>query len=42
MSRAEILVSGQAVEADLRAEDLADGFLVGNSVRGLVLAEKAD
>ncbi len=34
--RAELLESGQAVEADLRAADLADGFLVGNSVRGLV------
>lgn len=36
--RAELLASGQAVEADLRGEDLADGFLVGNSVRGLVAA----
>ncbi|WP_417610995.1 aminodeoxychorismate synthase component I [Parasphingorhabdus sp.] len=36
--RAELLASGQAVEADLRAEDLADGFLLGNSVRGLVEA----
>lgn len=34
--RAELLESGQAVEADLRAEDLADGFFVGNSARGLV------
>jgi len=34
--RAELLASGQAVEADLRAGDLADGFLLGNSVRGLV------
>jgi para-aminobenzoate synthetase/4-amino-4-deoxychorismate lyase len=40
--RAELLENGQAVEADLRAEDLADGFFVGNSVRGLVLAEMAD
>lgn len=37
--RAELLESGQAVEADLRAEDLAGGFLVGNSVRGLVGGE---
>ena len=37
--RAELLESGQAVEADLRAEDLAGGFLVGNSVRGLVAGE---
>ena len=34
--RAQLLEEGRAVEADLRAEDLADGFLVGNSVRGLV------
>ncbi|MFT5331070.1 MAG: para-aminobenzoate synthetase/4-amino-4-deoxychorismate lyase [Parasphingorhabdus sp.] len=40
--RAELLDSGQAVEADLRAEDLADGFLVGNSVRGLVTAVVSD
>jgi para-aminobenzoate synthetase/4-amino-4-deoxychorismate lyase len=39
--RAELLESGQAVEADLRAEDLTGGFLVGNSVRGLVSAETA-
>ncbi len=39
--RAELLESGQAVEADLRAEDLAGGFLVGNSVRGLVQGEVA-
>ena len=37
--RAELLESGQAVEADLRAEDLAKGFMVGNSVRGLVAAD---
>jgi para-aminobenzoate synthetase/4-amino-4-deoxychorismate lyase len=37
--RAELLECGQAVEADLRAEDLAGGFLVGNSVRGLVGGE---
>ena len=37
--RAELLESGQAVEADLRVEDLVGGFLVGNSVRGLVGAE---
>ncbi|MEO9601650.1 aminodeoxychorismate synthase component I [Parasphingorhabdus sp.] len=36
--RAELLESGQAVEADLRAADLAGGFFVGNSVRGLVAA----
>lgn len=37
--RAELLESGQAVEADLRAEDLEGGFLVGNSFRGLVQGE---
>ena len=40
--RAELLESGQAVEGDLRAEDLADGFFVGNSVRGLVGAMVAE
>ncbi|CAO1654736.1 aminodeoxychorismate synthase component I [Parasphingorhabdus sp. NYA22] len=40
--RAELIESGQAVEAELRAEDLAGGFLVGNSVRGLVRGEVAD
>ncbi len=33
--RGELLERGQAAEADLRVEDLADGFLAGNSVRGL-------
>jgi len=37
--RAELLESGRAVEADLTADDLAGGFLVGNSVRGLVAGE---
>jgi len=37
--RAELLESGKAVEADLKADDLKDGFLLGNSVRGLVRAE---
>ena len=40
--RAELLESGQAVEADLTAADLAGGFLVGNSVRGLVAAVVSD
>lgn len=39
--RRELLEEGEAVEADLRADDLADGFLLGNSVRGLVEAEIA-
>ncbi|MFM2409934.1 MAG: aminodeoxychorismate synthase component, partial [Pseudomonadota bacterium] len=33
--RRALIESGEAIEADLRAEDLADGFLLGNSVRGL-------
>ena len=40
--RRELLEEGRAVEADLRAEDLAGGFLLGNSVRGLVSASLAD
>ena len=34
--RRELLESGKAVEVDLNADDLAGGFLVGNSVRGLM------
>jgi para-aminobenzoate synthetase/4-amino-4-deoxychorismate lyase len=37
--RADLLEQGRAVEADLTADDLADGFLLGNSVRGLVRGE---
>lgn len=33
--RAELLASGRAVEAELRRADLAGGFLLGNSLRGL-------
>lgn len=33
--RAELLASGQAREAELRPADLAQGFLLGNSLRGL-------
>jgi len=36
--RAELLANGSAVEADLRAEDLARGFFVGNACRGLLPA----
>jgi para-aminobenzoate synthetase/4-amino-4-deoxychorismate lyase len=39
--RDKLLAEGAAVETDLRAEDLADGFLVGNMVRGLMKAELA-
>ncbi|MDV3458552.1 aminodeoxychorismate synthase component I [Sphingomonas sp. HF-S4] len=44
--RAELIDSGQAVEHDLRPDDLAGGFLLGNALRGLVaavtVAERAD
>jgi para-aminobenzoate synthetase/4-amino-4-deoxychorismate lyase len=33
--RAELLASGRAREAELTEADLADGFLLGNSLRGL-------
>ena len=36
--RAELIDTGRAVEADLRAEDLAGEFLIGNSARGLLRA----
>jgi para-aminobenzoate synthetase / 4-amino-4-deoxychorismate lyase len=37
--RRELIENGQAVEADLRPDDLADGFLLGNSLRGLFPAK---
>jgi para-aminobenzoate synthetase / 4-amino-4-deoxychorismate lyase len=37
--RRELIESGKAVEADLRPADLADGFLLGNSLRGLFPAK---
>lgn len=39
--RAELIAQGRAVEADLRAEDLAGGFFLGNSLRGLMPARCA-
>ena len=36
--RRSLLDSGRAVEAELRLEDLSEGFLIGNAVRGLVPA----
>jgi para-aminobenzoate synthetase/4-amino-4-deoxychorismate lyase len=36
--RQRLLEEGQAVEGDLRAEDLAAPFYIGNAVRGLVEA----
>jgi para-aminobenzoate synthetase/4-amino-4-deoxychorismate lyase len=38
--RRELLASGKAEEVDLRIEDLSDGFWVGNSVRGLIRANR--
>ncbi|TGX38817.1 aminodeoxychorismate synthase component I [Sphingomonas naasensis] len=44
--RADLIASGRAIERDLRPEDLAEGFLLGNALRGLVsavtVAERAD
>ena len=34
--RAELLASGRAREAALRPDDLHDGFLLGNALRGLI------
>ena len=34
--RAQLIEEGRAREAELRAEDLAEGFLIGNAVRGLM------
>jgi 4-amino-4-deoxychorismate lyase len=39
--RAELLETGRAVEAVLGQDDLADGFFVGNSLRGLIKAQLA-
>lgn len=36
--RGRLIDEGRTKEADLRAEDLADGFLIGNALRGLVRA----
>ena len=36
--RAELLEAGRAIEADVTANDLAGGFLLGNALRGLVRA----
>jgi len=39
--RGELLDTGRAIEADLRIEDLADGFFIGNELRGLMAARLA-
>jgi para-aminobenzoate synthetase/4-amino-4-deoxychorismate lyase len=36
--RGQLLDEGRAVESDLVADDLADGFFIGNAVRGLIPA----
>ena len=36
--RRSLLEAGRAQEAELRAADLADGFLIGNARRGLMAA----
>ena len=40
--RDQLIAERRAVEADLRPEDLRDGFLVGNAVRGLIEARLKD
>lgn len=39
--RATLLDSGRAIEAPLGVDDLSDGFLIGNAVRGLIRATLA-
>ena len=38
--RRELIEAGRAEEADLTADDLANGFFMGNSVRGLIRANR--
>lgn len=38
--RRELIESGQAIEADLRPDDLGETFLLGNSLRGLFQARR--
>ena len=40
--RAELIEKGRAAESHLRLADLAEGFYVGNSLRGLVPARLAE
>jgi para-aminobenzoate synthetase / 4-amino-4-deoxychorismate lyase len=37
--RRSLMEAGKAIEAELRLDDLAQGFLIGNAVRGLVAAK---
>jgi para-aminobenzoate synthetase / 4-amino-4-deoxychorismate lyase len=36
--RASLIEAGRAAETDLTADDLADGLLLGNALRGLMPA----
>ena len=38
MLRRSLLEAGRAEEAELTLDDLKDGFLIGNALRGLVPA----
>lgn len=38
--RRELIETGQAIEADLTADDLGQNFFIGNSVRGLIPAKR--
>ena len=40
--RAALIAEGRAVEAPLTTEDLSGGFLIGNSLRGLLRARLQD
>ena len=37
--RARLIADGEAIEGDLTPDDLADGFYVGNALRGLMVAD---
>ena len=39
--RSELIEAGRAKEADLRVEDLTDGFFIGNAIRGVLPARLA-
>ena len=39
--RARLIAEGKAVEGDLTVDELKDGFLIGNNVRGLIRAKLA-
>lgn len=39
--RSELIEAGRAREADLRPDDLADGFFIGNAIRGILPARLA-